>query len=74
MIDFPTYRQLHPESKSSPTTNRTEIPRERMDNDEPPTAPEIFLFPPRIVGFNLRRKKWGTITPYLRVMLCSDFT
>ncbi|KAL2795692.1 P-loop containing nucleoside triphosphate hydrolase protein [Aspergillus keveii] len=29
-----------------------------MDIDEPPTAPEIFLFPPRIVGFNLRRKKW----------------
>ncbi|GKZ25936.1 hypothetical protein AbraIFM66951_002454 [Aspergillus brasiliensis] len=58
MIDFPTYRQLHPESKPPPTTTRTEIPRERMDNDEPPTAPEIFLFPPRIVGFNLRRKKW----------------
>ncbi|KAL2837239.1 P-loop containing nucleoside triphosphate hydrolase protein [Aspergillus pseudoustus] len=45
-------------SKPPSTTNRTEIPRERMDDDEPPTAPEIFFFPPRIVGFNLRRKKW----------------
>ncbi|KAL2815026.1 hypothetical protein BDW59DRAFT_176260 [Aspergillus cavernicola] len=29
-----------------------------MDNDEPPTTPEIFFSPSRIVGFNLRRKKW----------------
>jgi hypothetical protein len=39
--------------------NRTEIPSERMADDKPPLAPEIFFFPSRIVGFNIRRKKWG---------------
>ncbi|RAL14096.1 ATP-binding protein [Aspergillus homomorphus CBS 101889] len=59
MIDFSTYRQLHSlDSKPPSATNRTEIPRERMNDDEPPTAPEIYLFPTRIVGFNLGRKKW----------------
>lgn len=60
MIDFPTYKQLHP---SDPKTvllgNCEEILPEQMDLDEPPSAPELFLFPSTIIGFNLRRKKWG---------------
>ncbi|PYI09863.1 P-loop containing nucleoside triphosphate hydrolase protein [Aspergillus sclerotiicarbonarius CBS 121057] len=58
MIDFRTYWQLHPSDKSTSTTNRTEITSERMEFDEPPSEPEIFLFPSHIVGFDLRRKKW----------------
>jgi hypothetical protein len=59
MVDFTTYRQLYPLEKPQLRMDRTEIPSERMADDKPPVAPEIFFFPSRIVGFNLRRKKWG---------------
>lgn len=59
MVDFTTYLQLHPPDKRQFRMDRTEIPSERMADDEPPSAPEIFFFPSHIVGFNLRRKKWG---------------
>jgi hypothetical protein len=28
-------------------------------DDSEPEAPEIYLFPTRLPGFDLRRKKWG---------------
>ncbi|PLN81396.1 P-loop containing nucleoside triphosphate hydrolase protein [Aspergillus taichungensis] len=58
MIDFPTYKQLHPSDPKVSLEKHKEIPPERMDRDEPPSAPELFLFPSTIIGFNLRRKKW----------------
>lgn len=58
MVDFTTYMQLHPPEEPQLRMDRTEIPSERMADDEPPLAPEIFFFPSHIVGFNLRRKKW----------------
>ena len=63
MIDFPTYKQLHPSDSETVVLpgDREEILPERMDLDEPPSAPELFLFPSTIIGFNLRRKKWGKV-------------
>ncbi|GFF67545.1 hypothetical protein IFM47457_01756 [Aspergillus lentulus] len=58
MVDFPTYRQLHPPEHPLVRKKRTEIPPERLEADDPPSAPEIYLFPSRIVGYNFRRKKW----------------
>ncbi|KAJ5652596.1 hypothetical protein N7507_010022 [Penicillium longicatenatum] len=53
---------LHPNKESKAAMNmnmnRTEISHERMKVDESPSKPEVYLFPSRIVGFNLRRKKW----------------
>lgn len=62
MVDFPTYRQLHPPEHPLVRKKRTEIPPERLEADDPPSAPEIYLFPSRIVGYNFRRKKWGKVT------------
>ncbi|GCB27380.1 ATPase family AAA domain-containing protein 3 [Aspergillus awamori] len=64
MIDFPTYLQLHPpEGQNSKILREPgeEIPPERMEIDEPPSSPEIFLFPSTVVGYNLRRKKWVSL-------------
>ncbi|PYI06177.1 P-loop containing nucleoside triphosphate hydrolase protein [Aspergillus sclerotiicarbonarius CBS 121057] len=60
MIDFPTYLQLHADDKKRTTTLdvRQEMSPEQMDLDEPPSSPELFLFPSTVVGYNLRRKKW----------------
>ncbi|PLB34979.1 ATP-binding protein [Aspergillus candidus] len=58
MIDFSTYKQLHPSESKTLLKKRDEILPERMNVDEPPSAPELFLFPSTIIGFNLRRKKW----------------
>lgn len=60
MIDFETYKELHPKNQYSTMNSHlldkvTTLP---TDGSEP-RAPEIYLFPPRIPGFDLRRKKWS---------------
>jgi hypothetical protein len=32
---------------------------EVMALDEPPSAPEIYIFPNTIPGYDLKSKKWG---------------
>ncbi|RYP48467.1 hypothetical protein DL768_005669 [Monosporascus sp. mg162] len=59
MIDFNTYKELHPLNPyssivSSASENGTDLP---TDGSEP-KAPEIYLFPTRVPGFDLRGKKW----------------
>ncbi|XXH01512.1 hypothetical protein Hte_007872 [Hypoxylon texense] len=65
MIDFLTYRQLHSDSPfftkkylSNNPLSRNYMDEGTMRNDEPPPAPEIYLFPDTLPGFNLRTKKW----------------
>jgi hypothetical protein len=36
-----------------------------MDNDTPPSEPDIYLFPHSVIGYNLRSKKWGELQPLL---------
>ncbi|KAI4941244.1 hypothetical protein J4E91_010821 [Alternaria rosae] len=43
---------------SGASKDRTPLFVEDMDDDEPPRAPDIYLFPPTIPGFSLRRKVW----------------
>jgi hypothetical protein len=47
--------------------DRTPLFVEEMDDDEPPQAPDIYLFPPTIHGFSLRRKLWSM---YFRGICC----
>ncbi|KAM6540249.1 hypothetical protein FALCPG4_001974 [Fusarium falciforme] len=59
MIDLRTYNELHPSNKYSlnkPSFSRKELysPKDGQD----PEAPEIYLFPAMVPGFDLRRKKW----------------
>ncbi|RSL42645.1 hypothetical protein CEP51_016457 [Fusarium floridanum] len=65
MVDFETYRKLHSDSvnfqKAYPTLNksdREEIDAAVMECDDPPREPELFVFPSKTVGYNLRQKKW----------------
>jgi hypothetical protein len=60
MIDFSTYDELHPHNAfsnalASASTTRANLPM----GDKEPKAPEIYLFPSRVPGFDLRHKKWG---------------
>ncbi|KAI0475739.1 hypothetical protein GGR56DRAFT_433186 [Xylariaceae sp. FL0804] len=68
MIDFSTYRRLHPESDTEqPETD----PRRReqhgtydtdiMAEEDPPKNETIYLFPSTLIGYNLRLKKWVNI-------------
>ncbi|KAI6086339.1 P-loop containing nucleoside triphosphate hydrolase protein [Hypoxylon rubiginosum] len=61
MVDYLTYTQLHPGSTSITrllSSNRNYMDENTMRNDSPPSAPEIYLFPDTIPGYNLRTKKW----------------
>ena len=60
MLDFATYKELHPFNHystllSAGCTEETYLP---TDGSEP-EAPEIYLFPLFVPGFDFRRKEWG---------------
>ncbi|KAI2742882.1 hypothetical protein DTO013E5_5005 [Penicillium roqueforti] len=60
IIDMKTYNRLHPAStgylnNSSP---RKTLDDRVMAREQPPQEPFSMMMPPRITGFNLRRKKW----------------
>ena len=66
MIDYKTYRSLH---KSGDFDGRRwtrglgdRMSSEQMANDEPPDDEFELLLPPKIKGYNLRRKKWYDLT------------
>ncbi|KAH5758126.1 hypothetical protein HBI17_069400 [Parastagonospora nodorum] len=68
VIDNKSYKKLHVDAQKSRQSqeflaasgNRQTTPLfvKEMDKDEPPSAPNIYLFPPTIPGFSLRRKLW----------------
>lgn len=83
MIDNESYKRLHFEAqKSKPKQDYLHVGEkpekemimyvEEMKNEEPPTAPEIYLFPPMIRGFSLRRKRWSWYPPMLYITYCKN--
>ncbi|KAF5568819.1 aaa family atpase [Fusarium phyllophilum] len=65
MVDFATYEELHSDTPSfkrsysmidDPDCER--MVSHSMDSDDPPSAPEIYIFPNSIVAYDLRSKKW----------------
>lgn len=71
MVDFEIYRQLHSdslkfqllyerdESEDEDEEERYKMSAEDMASETPPPAPEIYVFPATVPGYNLRSKKWG---------------
>jgi hypothetical protein len=66
MIDFITYRKLHPETAvrrvrgaHTQEVSEDEFDKRLLEQENPPATDIINLFPPVIIGFNLRLKKWG---------------
>lgn len=57
MIDFNTYKELHQKTVLWNFDKDKKIYKPKDGNI--PKAPEIYLFPGNIPGFDLRRKKWG---------------
>lgn len=62
MIDFKTFRTLHPENTEyilkSTGNPRDELTAEQLSRDEPPNEQFQYLLPLKTKGYNLRRKKW----------------
>ncbi|KAJ5776578.1 uncharacterized protein N7511_001589 [Penicillium nucicola] len=57
IIDMKTYKRLHPPSNVQ-IEYKSLLDDRAMARESPPDETFQFLMPPRIVGFNLRRKKW----------------
>lgn len=59
MIDFQTFRKLHPDNKGHTIVKPVEtMSRQEMEQDEPPDIAFLYLVPLQTKGFNLRTKKW----------------
>ncbi|OQD82966.1 hypothetical protein PENANT_c019G05994 [Penicillium antarcticum] len=58
IIDMKTHKRLHPGSPTVPPTRTSLLDDRAMAKGSPPDETLQLLMPPRIVGFNLRRKKW----------------
>jgi SpoVK/Ycf46/Vps4 family AAA+-type ATPase len=57
-----TYKRLHPDPDANGYLNndlrRKTLDERVMAREQPPQEPFSMLMPPRVTGFNLRRKKW----------------
>lgn len=64
MTDFATYKELHPDNsylKSMPRQKSGTLGHGSLGlhpKARKPAAPDIYLFPAHLPGFDLRRKKW----------------
>ena len=59
MIDFYTFRKLHPSNMSySISRPIDEITEDEMEKEDPPDEAFLYLAQPQTKGFNLRTKKW----------------
>lgn len=64
MIDFSVYRKLHSDTpgfkKLYPHIDPGDYEDYNLTDDEGgPKGQDVMLLPPRIVGFDMRRKAWG---------------
>lgn len=62
MVDFASYKKLHAESSKKASRNYGQgmkrMPLAFMEQPKPPTDDLLYIFPPTITGYNLRRKRW----------------
>ncbi|KAF7924667.1 uncharacterized protein EAE97_010618 [Botrytis byssoidea] len=67
MIDMKTFRELHPEEEKKNQAAQPEdekkkasdtLDEDAMAQDSPPYPIFVYLLPQKIIGYNMRRKKW----------------
>ncbi|KAJ5513573.1 ATPase AAA-type core [Penicillium fimorum] len=60
IIDMKTYKRLHPVTTEylCDGPRKDTLDDRAMTRDQPPPGSFSMLMPPRVTGFNLRRKKW----------------
>ncbi|TGO11334.1 hypothetical protein BTUL_0112g00240 [Botrytis tulipae] len=56
MIDMKTFRELHPEDEKKKASDT--LDEDAMAQDSPPYPSFVDLLPRKIIGYNMRRKKW----------------
>ncbi|ETS86249.1 hypothetical protein PFICI_00077 [Pestalotiopsis fici W106-1] len=63
MIDFHTYKELHPEAKLFQNLDKlmTKKNKPYSPNNGVPESLDVYVFPSEIPGFNFRTKKWTTL-------------
>ena len=61
MIDFATYRQMHPKQFPNPVATDAEMEEEGvfMKSTEPPNDPFCILLPGALPGYAFHDKKWS---------------
>jgi hypothetical protein len=61
MIDFNTYRQMHPSKSQQPLASDAEMREQGVDmgSDDLPSEPFCILLPPTILGYGFHDKKWS---------------
>lgn len=60
MIDYETYRELHPEAAAfQDNTASTDLSAAEMEKDDPPAGSFVYLLPHTIDAFAIQEKKWS---------------
>ena len=59
MVDYDTYRELHPDAAEFTGESRDDIGEMGMDEENPPNDGLDLIFPREIVGFSIQDKKWS---------------
>lgn len=63
MIDFNTYKELHPDSLNFVNEAWAFKRYYKANPNEEARPPELYLFPSLVPGFNFRTKKWSASVP-----------
>ncbi|TGO51753.1 hypothetical protein BOTNAR_0345g00010 [Botryotinia narcissicola] len=59
MIDMKSFRELHPEDEKKKKKKASDtLDEDAMAQDSPPYPNFVYLLPQKIIGYNMRRKKW----------------
>lgn len=59
MVDTATYKRLHGDAKETAAQQSAQKKNQQTEDSGPPKGNAIYLFPPTVIGYNMRVKKWG---------------
>jgi hypothetical protein len=59
MVDFQTYRYMHPDAPAAGKRLNDSLGPDKMASEKPPEDDFVLLLPPSVYGFNMLDKKWG---------------
>lgn len=59
MIDYDTYRKLHPDADDFSKAVGVTMWASEMNKDDPPEDNRKYIFPSTITGFSMQDKKWS---------------
>ncbi|EHY54690.1 hypothetical protein ABEF92_003597 [Exophiala dermatitidis] len=58
MVDTATYKRLHGDAKETAAQQSAQKKNQQTEDSGPPKGNAIYLFPPTVIGYNMRVKKW----------------